>query len=134
MWASHSQRLEIRMFTSHAAVEKRWSKACASSSAAASFIASMNTSPASSRFGRTADPAEPPCDFDVFVAQRRGINREQAQRLIQSWLTHYRPLKIREAQSQDTSGTACASSPTPGKENEKVAPGPPLDVASSCPL
>jgi hypothetical protein len=44
------------------------------------------------------DTTDPPCDFDVFVAQRHGISRKQAQRLIQSWLTHYRPLEIREAQ------------------------------------
>jgi hypothetical protein len=33
----------------------------------------------------------PPCDFDAFVAQRRGISCEQAERLVQSWLKQYCP-------------------------------------------
>jgi hypothetical protein len=49
------------------------------------------------------DTLDPPCDFDVFVAQSRGISREQAQRLIQSWLTHYCP---REAPFRAESGNS----------------------------
>jgi hypothetical protein len=41
--------------------------------------------------GTLMDTPEPPCDFDAFVAQRRGIGREQAEQLVQSWLVHYCP-------------------------------------------
>jgi hypothetical protein len=41
--------------------------------------------------GTLVGTAEPPCDFDTFVAQRRGIGREQAEQLVQSWLVHYCP-------------------------------------------
>jgi hypothetical protein len=35
------------------------------------------------------DTDDPPCDFSSFVAQRRGISHEQAERLIQCWLRDY---------------------------------------------
>ena len=35
--------------------------------------------------------ADPPCDFDAFVAQRRGISYEEAEQLVQSWLAQYSP-------------------------------------------
>lgn len=60
-------------------------------------------------FESTMDTTDPPCSFDVFVAQRRGISYEQAERLVQYWLEHYRPRAKREAQFQGTSrDTACA--------------------------
>jgi hypothetical protein len=54
----------------------------------------MNTTPRAAPnldSGTSVGTAEPPCDFDAFVAQRRGIGREQAELLIQSWLVHYCP-------------------------------------------
>jgi hypothetical protein len=41
--------------------------------------------------GCNEDETDAPCDFDAFVAQRRGIGYEQAERLIQSWVTEYCP-------------------------------------------
>jgi hypothetical protein len=41
--------------------------------------------------GAAMDTPNPPCDFSAFVAQRRGLSGEQADQLIQSWLTHYCP-------------------------------------------
>jgi hypothetical protein len=35
---------------------------------------------------RTADP---PCDFCSFVAERRGIARDHAETLIESWVARY---------------------------------------------
>jgi len=35
----------------------------------------------------------PPCDFDAFVAERRGIGRRQAQELIASWIACYEPVR-----------------------------------------
>jgi hypothetical protein len=37
------------------------------------------------------DTLDPPCDFAAFVAERRKISCEHAERLIESWLIHYRP-------------------------------------------
>ncbi len=42
-----------------------------------SLVSSIETSP-------------PACEFDAFVAERRGITCEQAEHLIQDWLTLYR--------------------------------------------
>ncbi len=50
----------------------------------------------------TVDTSDPPCNFDVFVAQRRGITYEQAERLVQCWLKQYRPRTEREPPFQDT--------------------------------
>jgi hypothetical protein len=39
--------------------------------------------------GRTSDP--PPCDFCSFVAERRGIDQDQAEVLIEGWVASYEP-------------------------------------------
>jgi hypothetical protein len=52
------------------------------------------------------DTTDPPCNFDAFVAQRRGISCEQAERLVQCWLEHYRPHIKRDAQLEGTSRDA----------------------------
>ena len=37
---------------------------------------------------------DPPCDFDVFVAQRRDISQDEAQQLVCNWLSSYVPRAI----------------------------------------
>jgi hypothetical protein len=34
-----------------------------------------------------------PCDFDAFVAERRGLTSESASALIATWLADYEPLE-----------------------------------------
>jgi hypothetical protein len=56
----------------------------------------MNVSPLATRprdrsFARTEETREPPGDFSAFVAQRRKISREDAEEVVQSWLSHYCP-------------------------------------------
>ena len=41
----------------------------------------------------SSDVDLPPCDFDAFVAERRGIGRRQAQELIASWISRYEPVR-----------------------------------------
>jgi hypothetical protein len=36
--------------------------------------------------------SDPPCDFGAFVAERRGIAREEAEMQISRWLANYVPL------------------------------------------
>ena len=74
------------------------------------------------------DTADPPCDFDAFVAERRGVSRDEARRLVQSWLTDYRP-PSKPAVVIGAEPHACTDSSAGCKEDENVAPGPSLGVA-----
>jgi hypothetical protein len=51
----------------------------------------MKHSPTPASAQSALDTTEPPCDFDAFVAQRRGISYQRAERLVRCWLKHYRP-------------------------------------------
>jgi hypothetical protein len=37
------------------------------------------------------DVADPPCDFDAFIAESRGISTHEARELIASWVATYVP-------------------------------------------
>jgi hypothetical protein len=54
---------------------------------------------------------DPTCDFDAFVAQRRGISSEQAQQLIQSWLLHSCPRGMLAITSSSPAPTLARSFP-----------------------
>lgn len=39
----------------------------------------------------TMDVADVPCDFGAFLAQARGISCEEADQLVESWMSNFRP-------------------------------------------
>ncbi len=41
--------------------------------------------------GVTQEVSDPPCDFGAFVAERRGITRDESDGLIAVWLASYKP-------------------------------------------
>ena len=63
-----------------------------------------------------AATSDPPFDFGAFVAERRGIARDEAEALIASWVASYEPmfrsLSSRKLQGRARSG---ASEPTQGE-------------------